>query len=440
MTQPPLPEIDLSELRVGHYVILDLGWMAHPFPRSSFLVTAEHELDTLRSLKLRRVRIDPSRSELPEDASAPRPPQAGQAPEAHQTHENPTSKSPGPVALPVSQPTTAAPSLADTHRAAQERAERHFQEGARCFKSVAGLVDKQPEAAAAQAEAFVSGLLTEMSSHGESAIRLLDQVMGDRHAQHAVNVMVLCLLLGKAVGLSEADLEGLGQAAFLHDVGKLKLPTPVRNLDESLTPAQRKAYESHVAHGVDIGRSMKLSNPVLQAMAQHHEAVDGTGFPTGCKGERISRQAQVLALVNRYDGLCNPWNPARALTPHEAVSRLFASSRARFDAQVLQAFIRMMGVYPPGSIVLLTDGRFAQVHVVNASRPLKPTLLVHMPGLSDQPFQIVDLAQLPDVSVQRSLRADQLPRAVLDDLAPQARYCYFFERAMQGTGSEGQAS
>ncbi|MBY0465632.1 MAG: phosphohydrolase, partial [Burkholderiales bacterium] len=139
----------------------------------------------------------------------------------------------------------------------------------------------------------------------------------------------------------------------------------------------------------------------------------------------------------RYDGLCNPVNPARALTPHEAVSRLFASYRARFDAQVLQAFIRMMGVYPPGSIVQLSDGRYAQVHVVNASQPLKPTLLVHAPGTRPQPFLMLDLAQEPNLSVQRSLRSDQLPRQVLDDLAPQARYCYFFERAIQSAVNEG---
>jgi putative nucleotidyltransferase with HDIG domain len=427
MTSPALPEIDLSELSVGHYVILDLGWMAHPFPRSSFLITSERELDTLRSLKLTRVRIDPQRSELPEtDATQISPNLAASA-----SASSPLATSPMP------QPPATAPSPVDVHRVAQERAERRFQEGARCFKSVTGSVAQQPEAAALQSQQFVQGLLTEMSGHGESAIRLLDQVMGDRPAQHAVNVMVLSLLLGKAIGLSSADIEALGQAAFLHDVGKIKLPTPVRNLDESLTPAQRKAYEGHVALGVDIGRSMKLPNAVLQPMAQHHEAADGTGFPTGCKGERMSRTSQVLALINRYDGLCNPWNPARALTPHEAVSRLFASYRARFDAQVLQAFIRMMGVYPPGSIVQLNDGRYAQVHVVNASQPLKPTLLVHAPGLKPEPVLILDLAQAPELSVQRSLRTDQLPRAVLEDLTPQARYCYFFERAAQSAVTEG---
>ena len=431
MTQPSLPEIDLTDVRVGHYVILNLGWMAHPFPRSSFLITTERELDTLRSLKLKRVCIDPTRSELP-DTTAPQidpvPDLPGQTPSA------PPSANAERV-----QP-LAAPSPADAHRLAQEQAERRFQEGARCFKAVTGLLDKHPEAAASQSQQFVNGLLAEMGGHGESAIRVLDPVMGDRQAQHAVNVMVLSLLLGKALGLSAADVEALGQAAFLHDMGKVKLPTQVRNLDEGLTTAQRKAYESHVAYGVEMGRSMKLSAPVLQTIAQHHEAADGSGFPTGCKADRLTRRAQVLALVNRYDGLCNPLNPTRALTPHEAVSRLFASYRDRFDANVLQAFIRMMGVYPPGSIVQLSDGRFALVHVVNASRPLKPTLLVHEPNLKGKLFPMLDMTEAPHLSVQRSVRADQLPRAVLDDLAPQSRYCYYFERAVHSAGGEGRSA
>lgn len=427
MNQPSLPELDLSDIRVGHYVILELGWMAHPFPRGSFLLTTERELDTLRSLKLKRVRIDPSRCEFPEADTPP----------ASTLAVGDTTVSSVALGLsPVSNQPPVAPSLTDAHRIAQERAERQFQEGARCFKSVMGQVERSPEAAATQAQQFVNGLMTEMNSQGESALRLLDQTQGDRQAQHAVNVMVLCLLLGKAMGMSALELDALGQAAFLHDVGKLRLPTPVRNPDDSLTPAQRKAYESHVALGIEIGRSMKLPNAVLQAIAQHHEAVDGSGFPTASKGDRLSRASQVLALVNRYDGLCNPWNPARALTPHEAVSRLFTSGRARFDAQVLQAFIRMMGVYPPGSMVQLSDGRYAQVQVVNASRPLKPTLLVYEPGRSDSLCSIVDLSQVPDVSVQRSLRADQLPRSALEVLTPRARYCYFFERAGQGPDAQ----
>ena len=145
----------------------------------------------------------------------------------------------------------------------------------------------------------------------------------------------------------------------------------------------------------------------------------------------MSRCARVLALINRHDGLCNPLNPARALTPHESLSLLFATQKARFDPVTLNAFIRMMGVYPPGSIVQLSDGRFALVQAVNSARPLKPRVLVHDPRTPRSEALLLDLQAEPSLSIQRSLRADQLPRAALDYLEPRPRYCYFFERAVR---------
>ena len=86
----------------------------------------------------------------------------------------------------------------------------------------------------------------------------------------------------------------------------------------------------------------------------------------------MSAAARIVALVNRYDNLCNPPSLAKALTPHEALSLLFAQARSQFDATMLNAFIRMMGVYPAGSVVQLTDDRYALVMSVNSTRPLKP--------------------------------------------------------------------
>ena len=91
----------------------------------------------------------------------------------------------------------------------------------------------------------------------------------------------------------------------------------------------------------------------------------------------MSAAARIVALVNRYDNLCDPALPAHALTPHEALSLMFAQTRSKFDASMLNAFIRMMGVYPPGSVVQLTDDRFALVTNVNSTRPLKPRVLVY---------------------------------------------------------------
>lgn len=425
MPDSSLPVIPVSDLRVGHFVLLDLDWMEHPFPRNSFRIGSERQIETIRSLGLTQVRIDPARS----DPEASDEPAATRAPAAGVPGAAPTD--------PAAQ--RRARALAEQRRALQ-RCERQYHEGARRYRALLDEIERTPEAAGVHARALVGTMLTEIEGHGESAIRLLSDVQGDRGAQHAMNVTVLAVLLGRALGLAGEDLETLGIAAFLHDVGKVRLPDLVRHKDDAFTGAQLKAYQEHVAHGVGLARAMGMGPAVLQAIAQHHEAADGSGFPRGCRGDEISRCAHVLALINRYDGLCNPLNPARALTPHESLSLLFATQKPRFDPSTLNAFIRMVGVYPPGSIVQLSDGRFALVQAVNSARPLKPRVLVHDPRTPRSEALLMDLQTESSLSIQRSLRADQLPRAALDYLEPRPRYCYFFERAVRPDDGPGGTS
>jgi len=269
-----------------------------------------------------------------------------------------------------------------------------------------------------------------MLSSGESAIRLLSDSMGDKLALHPVNVSVIALLLGKQLGLSASELTDLGLAAFFHDLGKSELPERVRWLEESFSASEHKAYQEHVAHGVILGKRMELPPAALIAIAQHHEMVDGSGFPARVKGELMSQLSKILALVNRYEELCNPSRPAAALTPHEALALIFAQYQPRFDAAVLRAFIRMMGVYPPGSVVQLGDDRFAAVVSVNSARPLKPRILVFDARIPKHEALLLDLETMPGLGIKRSLKPDSLPRAALDYLSPRQRICYFFERAV----------
>ncbi|MNF02589.1 hypothetical protein D3C80_2017570 [compost metagenome] len=100
----------------------------------------------------------------------------------------------------------------------------------------------------------------------------------------------------------------------------------------------------------------------------------------------------------------------------------------------------MMGVYPPGSVVQLADGRYAMVVSVNSSRPLKPQVLVHDPLVPLMQARPLDLETRPDIVIRRSLRPDQLPREALSYLSPRQRICYFFERAVAPSAAEGAAS
>jgi hypothetical protein len=132
-------------------------------------------------------------------------------------------------------------------------------------------------------------------------------------------------------------------------------------------------------------------------------------------------------MVNHYDNLCNAATPSRSLTPHESLSRMFAQLRNKFDATLLNAFIRLMGIYPPGSVVQLSDDRFAMVMSVNSARPLKPRVLVFDPQVPVGQALHLNLDSVPDLGIRRSLKAEQLPSRAVDYLAPRQRVAYFFD-------------
>jgi HD-GYP domain-containing protein (c-di-GMP phosphodiesterase class II) len=416
--------IDVKLLRMGLYIELDVGWMSHPFPTGSFKIASQKQIDTIRSLGLERVRCVPSKSdpELSASASANADLSAGPATAVLDERQQAQLRE-------KEQRKLRADALA-----AQERSlvvcERRFGESVRLYRKAADLVQTQPKVAAEQCQSMVSSYVTELLEHGEASIRLLSEAAGDKSSMHPVNVTIVSLLLGKAMGLSPGDLMDLGMAAFLHDIGKVKLPDRVRWLEENFSTAEFRMYQEHVAQGALLARAMELSPATQAAMLQHHEMVDGSGFPGRIKGDSLTLPARILALVNRYDNLCNPSRPGAALTPHEALSLIFAQLKTRFDASALSAFIRMMGVYPPGSVVQLIDDRYAIVVSVNSSRPLKPRVIVHEPTVPKREALILDLEHMPQLGIRRSLKPSGLPPSAMDYLAPRQRICYFFEQAI----------
>jgi len=430
--EAPPPTIAVSDLRLGLYVYLDLGWMDHPFPLNRFKISTQEQIDTIRSLGLQSLRYAPELSDahaLPGAAApevGPTDQTAAATPVSPALAAAPAPPAPVGATTPQSNST-----LSDPWKKSCSHCERQHAQTSRAVKAVFAQLQSNPASAGTASKQLVQNLLDEMLGQEESALRLLADTSSDHRAQHALNVSVLCLLLGRALQLPEADLHTLGLAGLLHDIGKFDLPTLVRYRDPDLSAAHLKVYQEHVGHSLAWGKRMGLTEPVLQTISQHHEYADGSGFPQGLRAEQIGAAGGILALVNHYDSLCNPHNPLRAVTPHEALSILFAKHKAQHDHRTLSAFIRMMGIYPPGSVVQLSDERYAVVVSVNAARPLKPEVMVYE-RQTDNPdvVHLLDLQQEPQLSIARSLRPQHLPRPVLLCLSPKPRYCYFFERAL----------
>lgn len=422
----PLEKIDVAALRVGMFVHLDLGWMSHPFPLSNFRIASDEQLATIRALGVRQVRW--CRQQSDDDATA-EPPLVPTAVEAGASPSGPAS-----LLAEAAEAAEAAERAEHRQRLSQQRAalqlcERQFAEATRECKAATELVPIKPQEAAGRAAALSKALVDKMLGEQDLCIRLLSEAAGDKASAHALNVTIIALLMGRTFGLAEQDMLDIGVGALLHDVGKIELPDRMRHREEHFTPSEARFYEEHVGHGVAHARKMGLTPGATLVIAQHHEHADGSGFPLKLNTDRMTALARIVALVNKYDNLCNPNLAARAMTPHESLSLLFAQSKSKFDTAILGAFIKMMGVYPPGSTVQLTDDRFALVVGVNSSRPLKPRVMVHEPRVPRDEALLLDLETTDSLGIRRSLRPQQLPDAALAYLAPRPRVAYFFEPA-----------
>jgi HD-GYP domain-containing protein (c-di-GMP phosphodiesterase class II) len=419
-------KIDVGELRVGMFIHLDLSWMQHPFPVGSFRITHEQQIEKIRGLGLKQLRWSPEKSELA-------------APPAAAAEDGAV-----PVAAAIELPPETAAQAAErerrellsAQRSSAELCQNQFDEAGRAWRAAFDSVVARPAQARQDTEDLTRALLDKMLVDGDMCIRLLTCNAGDNASAHAMNVTVISLLMGRVFGLRDDEMLDLGIGALLHDVGKIDLPERLRHADERFDKDDLAVYRDHVAHGVRHGKRMGLKPGALLVLAQHHEHADGTGFPLKLKVERLSAAARIVALINRYDNLCNPPSLAHALTPHEALSLLFAQARSQFDASMLNSFIRMMGVYPAGSVVQLTDERYALVMSVNSTRPLKPNVLVHDPQLPRQEALHLNLMATPDLGIRRSLKPAQLPADALDYLAPRPRVAYFFEAARIAVAEE----
>lgn len=449
--------IAVDDLRVGMFVHLDLGWWAHPFALSSFKLTSPEQIATIRGLGLKQVRWSPDKSsdgaaqgaEAPHAVSAtvnaPVPAAAVGDPGRSGCEAGRPGDDASGAAAQRPRPDASTPPCSRQRReqlAAQREASRmcarQYNEAARSWQAAMDLMAAQPEAARETTEGLTRALLIKMMADGELCIRVLAEVHADRATAHALNVAVVSLLMGRVFGFNAAEMLDVGVGSLLHDVGKLDLPERVRLPDAQASAAEQALYREHVARGVAQGKRMELTPGAMLVLAQHHEMADGSGFPQKLGVDRMTAAARIVALVNRYDNLCDPAVPAHALTPHEALSLIFAQTRAKFDASMLNAFIRMMGVYPPGSVVQLTDDRFALVTNVNSSRPLKPRVLVFDPQVPVDEALHVNLEQCVDLGIRRSLRPQQLPPDALQYLSPRQRVIYFFEPAQTPNSGFGQ--
>ena len=412
MPAAPAAFITPEQLCIGLYVQLDLGWWEHNFTFSNFKIKDEAQIKALRALGLQRLRYDPARSDC-----APL--------------ELVTEPTPEPVEQAKPDPAE----LARQARAAKlgvlrkrlAEVDRTFVQASQRVKTLNQTLRNQPEEALKQAGEVVRELVEALLGEDGAALHSINGKAADDAYSHLLNVTVLSVMLGRQLGYDSEACHSLGLGALLHDIGKMEVPSKVLLKAEPLTRPEQQLFQLHTEFGLRRGQQLMLDDEVLRIIHEHHEHCDGSGYPRGLHEAAIGRLSRVVGITNHFDNLCNPLNPRDAISPHEALAKMFSQQRARFDEVALKAFIRSMGVYPPGSLVQLEDERYALVLGMHPSLPLKPTLILFDPKVPKEEALIVNLEEEPNLAIARSLRPSQLPAEALEYLNPRQQLSYYVD-------------
>lgn len=423
---PPAPAHYLlpEQLRVGIFVELELPWFKHNFALSAFKIRNESQLREVLELRLARYRYDPARSDaLPDAASGPAP--------------TPVPEAPAPI-LEAAPPVDLGPEqLARQQRALfMARREQRISEVEKAFAKATGVLRNlnrnlltKPAETVAEMGALVEEMVAAFLESTEVTLHVMGEKAGGEDVYfHSLNVTILAMMLAKDLAFSPEMARELGVGAMIHDIGLIEIPDRVvKKNPGDYTSAERNLRAMHVEHGVDIGRRVGLSAEALAVIAQHHEFADGSGYPKGLKEAAMTPAARVVSLVNHYDNLCNPIDLSAAMTPHDALSLMFAQRRNKFEARALALMIRSLGVYPPGSIVQLSNEAVASVISINPKRPLRPCVVVYDPKIPKEEAIVLDLEQDASISIAKSIRPAALPPKVAAYLNPRKRVTYFFD-------------
>ncbi len=418
----------IDQVKIGMYIKLDLSWFEHSFPMNSFKIVSQQQLQELRALNLKHVRYIPSKSD-----------QLAQPVSAKSDTENGNSKPSLPenavVFSSILEAKKARFEKLQQQRDEIRRCEEKFVKAAAVVKNINKLIFSRPKETIAEAIKLTNNIAEIFTSSNDTVMHLIQQTGANEELYfHTLNVSVLSMMLAHQMKCTESQIKDVGLAALFHDLGKVNLPESITNKLGPLNKHEQNFFELHPHYGVELGIKAGLSKLVLDVIAQHHEFSDGTGYPAKLKGEAISYPARIVALANAYDNLCNHNDPRLSLTPHEALSNLYAHRRMQFDARAIATLVKSLGVYPPGTLVKLSNEAIGLVMNVNVGNPLRPRVLVYDAEIPKDDAIILDLAEeSKDLNISASIRPGLIPKPVFDYLSPRKRINYYFDSQSKQT-------
>lgn len=217
--------------------------------------------------------------------------------------------------------------------------------------------------------------------------------IGDNTLDHSLNTTIYAVCLGIQLRYSDSKIKELAMGTMLHDIGKTVLNHDILFKPGTLTTEEFEHVKTHTQLGYDLlSKDHQIPELTRQICLGHHERVDGSGYPNGLTGERLPDFVKIASIVDVYEALTVNRCYHDAITPLQASEVLTEEASTKLDFQLTRAFIQNIAIYPTGTNVLLSDGRYAIVKEQNQSFPLRPIVrVVEMKDKKCIPKEEIDL-------------------------------------------------
>ena len=412
-------KVAVEQLQPGIYVQLPLKWFQHPFVLNRFKIKTADQIKIIKSLGVSHVIAVPSKSDArPIPLSELNPHQEDEAEVEELKDELTLIKEARMEKL-------------KSFKSDLGRTEKCFQNSMTHVRNIMKDMRNKPIQAVDQASELIDQISDQLLNKGDAVLHLMNESKEDEGLYyHALNVSVLAMLLGKKKGLQKQELNVLGLAGLFHDVGKLKVPTQILRKTEPLNAAENNFLKLHPKYSVELlVTSANFDDRALKLIEQHHELYDGSGHPLGLKGNELDPLSHILSVVNNYDSLCHPINIKNAKTPFSALAHQFKVDKAKYETDSLSLLVKLLGIYPPGTVVELDSGQYALVISVNINKLLAPNVLIYDPLVPKEQAVILDLNENEDLKIVKAIHPSTLSEEMFSYLNPRTRVNYYFDHS-----------
>lgn len=409
-------KLTVDRIQPGLHIRLPLKWNDHPFLLNSFKIKDQEQVEMIRHLGVKFVYFNPEQS----DAS----PLPANQPQAEVKKDDALDIE----AQKLWQEKQKRIEKLSAYRRRVIQCEKEFERSLARMRSVMTKIRNRPADAVGEAKQLIDDIVEKLMCDDNVTLHLMN---GKNEFEdiyfHSLNVAVIAMMIGRAKGYSAEQIKALSFAALFHDMGKIKIPTAILRKQTPLSEPESNYLKLHTKYGLDMANQIEdFPESAKTVIAQHHELRDGSGYPEGLKGDEIDELAQVIIVANAFDNLCHTPIASEQKIPYTALSHLYKNCKHLYKEENLNILIKFMGVFPPGTVVQLSNNMVGLVISVNASHLLFPNVLVYDPAVPRTQAPIIDLAS-KDIKIVNAIHPSKLPEKIKEYLNPRSRISYFFD-------------